>query len=145
MKKLREEKGMMEIGAILVLVLIMSVGISVYNTAYVKTTNIGSSAIAIEMQTFNSQFTPYSGTGLTGTQIRSLMAAIISSNATNDKHQISVVTSTSTGLSANALFTNGTSESSDLSKISQGLSAGRKYTVELNYDMDGFIEKIEIK
>lgn len=145
MKKLREEKGMMEIGAILVLIVIMSMGIAVYNTASVKRVQVDSTAIAMEMQSFNSQFSPYSGTGLTGSQVKSLMSAIISSNATNDNHQISVVTSTSTGLPSNALFTNGTSEASDISSISQGLSTGKKYTVELNYDNDGFVDEIVIK
>lgn len=135
MKKLREEKGMMEIGAILVLIVIMSMGIAVYNTAYVRSTNISSSVKEMEVQTFNSQFLAYSGTQVSGSQVKALISAITSSNATNSDHIISVETSTSSGAST----------ASQLTQISQGIRAANKYTVEAEYDNDGYINKIVIK
>lgn len=145
MKKLREEKGMMEIGAILVLIVIMSMGIAVYNTASIKRTDIGKTANALEMQSFNSQFTAFSGTNISASQVRTLISAVISSNATNDNHKITVITSASTGLPADALFTNGTSDASDMAKINKELKSVTKYSIELNYDNNGFIDEIVIK
>lgn len=135
MKKLREEKGMMEIAAILVIVVIMGMGVAVYNSAKVNTIESNNKINEMEIQIFNSQFIAYSGTGISGSQVRSLISAIISSNATNSDHIISVATST----------TLETSTASELTKINQEIKAAYKYTVEVEYDSEGYIYKVIIK
>ena len=93
MKKLGEEKGMMEIGAILIAIMLIGIGVAVFNSAKITKTDMAPSTRVMEMQSFNSQFTPYAGAGISASQVRSLVSVVISSNATNDNHIISIRTS----------------------------------------------------
>ena len=137
-------KALIIAGAILISILLISVGVLIMNSTSGVTSGMDSSAKAMEMQSFNSQFTPYAGAGISASQVRSLVSVVISSNATNDNHIISIRTS-GDGYDSNTLFTSGTSTTSELAKINQGLDSTYKFRVELIYDNDGFVEEIVIK
>lgn len=136
-------KALIIAGAILISILLISVGVLIMNSTSGVTGGMDSSAKAMEMQSFNSQFTSYAGKGIAASQVRSLVSAVISSNATNDNHTISVTTS-GKGFNSDAVKT-GTSVASELAKINQGLKSTYKFTVELSYDDEGFINAITIQ
>lgn len=137
-------KALIIAGAILISILLISVGVLIMNSTSGVTGGMDSSAKAMEMQSFNSQFTSYAGNGIAASQVRSLVSAVISSNATNDNHSISVTTS-GKGFNDDAKFANGTAIAGELAKINQGLKSTYKFTVELVYDGEGFINSIVIK
>ena len=85
-------KALIIAGAILLSILIISLGIMVYNQA--KST-VGEANLSSEAtQTFNAKFISYTGSGISGTNVNALMQAIIANNATDKAHQIEVVTGT---------------------------------------------------
>lgn len=136
-------KALIIAGAILISILLISVGVLIMNSTDGVTGGMASSADSMEMNRFNSQFSSYAGGSKSASQVRTLVSNVISSNATNDAHQVSVTT-TGTGFNAGSLFTSGTSASADLSKINQGVKQTYKYTIELVYDNEGYISNITI-
>jgi len=74
-------KALIIAGAILLSILIISLGIMVYNNA--KST-VGEANLDSETaQTYNSKFIMYAGENVTADKVNSLIAAINSNNATN--------------------------------------------------------------
>ncbi len=81
-------KALIIAGAILLSILIISLGIMIYNQAAgVVNNNAMSDA---EKTTFNAKFEQYAGTAVKGAQVRSLCQAVITSNSdeNNDERQI---------------------------------------------------------
>ena len=78
-------KALIIAGAILLSILLISLGIMVYNNAKgtVNDANLDSESI----QTFNTKFTQYGGTQR-GTALNSLIDTAISSNGTNTLHPV---------------------------------------------------------
>ncbi len=72
-------KALIIAGAILLAILIISLGIMVYNNARntVGSSNLDSQSIS----SFNSQWENYAGTNKTASEVRTLISALISSNA----------------------------------------------------------------
>ncbi len=79
-------KALIIAGAILLSILIISLGIMVYNNA--KGTVSDSNLDAESVQTFNTKFTQYGGTQR-GTALNSLIDAAISNNATSS-HKVTI-------------------------------------------------------
>ena len=76
------------------------------------------------IETFNSMFTMYEDLELTGAQVKSLISKIESSNETNIEH---IVTLSDEGIT-------------DIEQV----DTTKKYTVELSYDDDGYVNEISI-
>lgn len=80
-------KALIIAGAILLSILLVSLGIMVYTQA--KGTVNDADLSSEEVQTFNNKFTTYSGTQ-TGSTLNALMDAVASSNGTKSLHPILV-------------------------------------------------------
>ena len=80
-------KALIIAGAILLSILLISLGIMVYNNA--KGTVNDANLDSENAQTFNAKFTPYNGTQR-GSALNSLLDTIIANNATNSAHQITL-------------------------------------------------------
>ena len=89
-------KALIIAGAILLSILIISLGIMVYNNA--KSTVGEANLDAETIQTFNSKFTMYAGNGVAASKANSLIEAVNASNATSE-NKIGLVL---TGLTATA-------------------------------------------
>lgn len=81
-------KALVIAGAVLISILLISVGIMVFNKSKGSAENIPTDKYVIEQ--FNSQFTSYFGTNVSGSNVRSLLSEIRTSNVTNETHRIQV-------------------------------------------------------
>ncbi len=102
-------KALIIAGAILISILLISVGVLIMNSTGNTQQSVQENADTIAIRTFNSNFTPYEGEDQSASQIRSLISAVKSSNAKSE-HQIELKGKTS------------------------GLKANKKYTVEIGYE-----------
>lgn len=129
-------KALIIAGAILISILLISVGVLIMNSTGGVTAGMESSAKAMEMQSFNSQFTTYIGDSISGSQVRSLISNVIASNKNNDDHTIEMK-----GLGQSGF----TSNSSDLGTMSKKVKSSKKYTVTMDNDEDGFVKQITVE
>lgn len=117
-------KALIIAGAILISILLISVGVLIMNSTGDTTKSVEDSAGQIAIRTFNSNFTPYLGENQSASQIRALVSAVNASNAKDKDHPITL-------------------EPSDINKQ---LKSSKKYTVEADYDgTTGYINKITVK
>ncbi len=84
-------KALIIAGAILISILLISIGIILINSGR-DITSTGTSGIQSQkIQAFNSKFTAYEGTKK-GSEIRGLIGEVNASNAVDDEHQVQVCT-----------------------------------------------------
>lgn len=135
-------KALIIAGAILLSILLISLGVMVFQQGQDAIKNSGMSKA--EIQTFNNQFTQYEG-DKRGSQVKSLIQEVNASNASdkaegNDRRIILYSSDSSLGLSvaadANAKDSYSTSKISSTSTF--------KVTIE-DHDDSGFISKISIE
>lgn len=78
-------KALIIAGAILISILLISIGILLINSGKDITSTGVSQMASQEIQSFNSQFMPYEGTNKSVTEAISIIDLIIANNATNDR------------------------------------------------------------
>ena len=126
-------KALIIAGAILLAILIISLGIMIYNQASGVVNN--NSMTEVEVTTFNQKFEQYLGDKVRGANVNSLINAVNTNNMSTDD------------ASKQVTLKNG---SADLSKTSSGqyerkMKTGATYKVEATkYTKGGLIEKIKI-
>lgn len=112
-------KALIIAGAILIAILLISIGIILVNSGKDITETGTAGMNSQKIQTFNSKFTAYEGTK-TGAEVRSLISAVQASNATDDAHQVTV-------------FSNAKKPGNTVITVSSGFSSTQKYKITLNY------------
>lgn len=140
-------KALIIAGAILIAVMLVSLGVMLYNTAAgVAETTVGS-VDALGVAGFNAQFETYLGTGKSKSQAAGLISKILANNANNDIIIYVDFTSTNTSTVASAT---GAWETSTLSTIRDGINAVRnvRYDITVDttngYNQDGTIKTIVV-
>lgn len=83
-------KALIIAGAILLSILIISLGIMIFNQATSVLNN--NSMTEVEIATFNQKFTQYEGTNVKGSQVNSLLNQIVQSNVANQEDESKQVT-----------------------------------------------------
>ena len=124
-------KALIIAGAILLSILIISLGIMIYNQAAgVVNNNAMSDA---EKTTFNAKFEQYAGTAVKGAQVRGLYQQVITSNAdeNNEERKVSIGTSGQ--------------ESDTITNIPNTIKAANTYEVTIEYGTDGLVDIITHK
>ncbi len=133
-------KALIIAGAILLAILIISLGLIIYQKA-AGTIN-GVSLTEQEIQTFNGKFTSYEGGNVSGTQVKALIKAVNASNtsATRDNTGLTITLYTDAAKSAaNELAKSGTEYSVS------GIYSGKTYNVSSSTSANsGAIDKISI-
>ena len=81
-------KALIIAGAILISILLISVGVLIMNSTGDTQKSVEDQSKAIAIRTFNAQFTPYEGSDQSASQIRALKSAVQSSNGTKVDHQV---------------------------------------------------------
>ena len=76
-------KALIIAGAILVAILLISIGVIIINAINPMTERARGTSETQAISAFNAQFTPYEGPGKTAAQIRSLTSVVNASNASN--------------------------------------------------------------
>ena len=141
-------KALIIAGAILLAIVLVSLGVLVINNAKNNITSGGDMTEAT-IEAFNTKISQYCGTKKSGTQMNSLMSAISSSNgAQNNKdsqHYISIkVESTAeAGSSVGAQTITITKNSSNVEY--PVFSNSQLYTATYTTSVDGYINEVTIK
>ena len=132
-------KALIIAGAILLAILIISLGIMIYNQASGVVNNNAMSEV--DISTFNQKFTQYEGDNVRGAQVNSLLDQVRSNNITYQDDETRKIKVTVTGTWS------GTVPSGDLlTGTYTKASTGSTYTVETGEDADtGYINSVTIK
>lgn len=131
-------KALLIAGAILIVILLIGVGMMVFNGAQESIGGAMDTMSAQEVQAFNSQFASYEGS-IKGTAVKSLIQAVIASNASNTYDRYIAVNDTA--VTKDTLDTAATA----MSTYASGLVSTKQYTVSFGYATDGTINKVNIK
>lgn len=122
-------KALIIAGAILISILLISVGVLVMNSINPMKDSAQKRSEAMASESFNAQFTSYEGEQ-SGSQVRAMFSAVNASNAANPDHQVKVVKDD-----------NGIKEI----KNASGYATNKKYTIEIiTYDA-GYASVIQVK
>lgn len=121
-------KALIIAGAILISILLISVGIMVMNSTDSVTGEVAGKMDAQAIQMFNKEFESYIGENIRGSQVRSLLTSINASNASNPDKVITVSYDSST----------------DIDTITGKIKATLKYNVSQTTDKSGLIKEIQI-
>ena len=134
-------KALMIAGAVLIAILIIGVGMMIYNSAQGSIEGATSKISQQEIELFNSGFTQYEG-NVSGSQVKSLISSVINNNnqygenADNVPEKVIQVTG---GDKTNA------TSSSDLTAIRASIIAGKRYNISFSNNDSGFVHTITIK
>lgn len=126
-------KALIIAGAILLSVLIISLGIMVFQNAKntVGSTNLSKQ----EIETFNSQWQAYEGTNKTASEVRTMIQAVIANNAAEEKsgtgRKIQVTDNGTAVTTATTPTTN--------SSLATSLTNSKTYTISLGYGTNGLV------
>lgn len=97
--------------------------------------NQGENLTTEELAAFNSQFMAYSGSDVAGANVKTLLTQIINSNTLYDNKKVAV----------NFRDYTDANDTQTLTDIESLINLATRYTVSLEYEQDGFINKIIIK
>ncbi len=118
-------KALIIAGAILISILLISVGVLIMNSTGDTTKSVQDFSETTAAKTFNAQFTPYEGEGQSAGQIRSLVSAVSASNGKHPDHKVKW---------------GGTTSDTTPPKV----STKNKYEVVLTYGDDGYVSTITV-
>ena len=135
-------KALIIAGAILLSILIIGLGMAIYQQASGAIGNANMDPQKI--QAYNSEFASYEGTK-SGTQVRALLDIIRSHNLANtDDPSLNVVAMTSSAAGVTAAPTELVTAAT-INDIKKTINAGKTYTVDFGYDANsGFIVAVGI-
>ena len=134
-------KALMIAGAVLIAILIIGVGMMIYNSAQGSIEGATSQVAQQEVEMFNSGFAQYEGKR-SGSQVKALISSVLNNNnkygENGDNVPEKVVKVTGEGK------TDATS-SADLSSIRASVVAGKQYNITLTYNDFGYVSTINIE
>lgn len=130
-------KALLIAGAILIVIVLISIGIRVFYSTTGTTEQVDSSVNEAELENFNKKFTQYVGKDKTKTEVIELLNKVIVSNTNTNKH----ITVNATGMGAYST----SEEIRDLivNKISS-LGSSIRFTISVAYAPNGYINAINI-
>ncbi|MCL2342250.1 MAG: hypothetical protein FWC53_04370 [Firmicutes bacterium] len=132
-------KALIIAGAILIAILLISVGIMVMNSVNKPIDQSKNQADAQAVEMFNSKFTGYVGSQ-SAASVKSLLTSVAASNATNTNHQITLTTTAATGNGLTARTKTTGQEGAAQAQIMTQYT----YTVTFTYT-SGYITDVAIK
>lgn len=134
-------KALLIAGAILVCILLIGVGMLVYNGAMDGINGGISSMDANAKQQFNIQFTQYEGKK-SGSNVRALIGNIITNNSTNQEVEGKLVEL----VIGNTSFKPTTSDlkMNEMSAEKAKINTGAYYNVVMGYAKSGLVEKVTV-
>ncbi len=130
-------KALMIAGAVLIAILIISVGMMIFSQGDSVIKGSQGKIDQVAVQAFNSAYDSYEG-DQKGSALKQLISTVISSNATYEGTQDDKVISVKVGTSEAA------KDSKGLSTARASLVAGKAYTVSFDYNTSGYINVINI-
>ena len=134
-------KALMIAGAVLIAILIIGVGMMIYNSAQGSIDGATSQVAQQEVEMFNSGFVQYEGKR-SGSQVKALMSSVLNNNnkyGENGDNVPEKVIEVTGGDKTSA------TTSADISAIRASLVAGKQYNVTLTYNDFGYVDTITIE
>ena len=132
-------KALIIAGSILIAILLITFGVTTFNSTRGTTESVKGTMDATEIATFNNKFAGYVGKNINAAKVRSLVNVIISNNSTSS-HKVALiipVNGTATTYSWTAA-TAGT-VAGNMSSAAAALSNSDTYDVVTDYDASGSI------
>lgn len=124
-------KALLIAAAVLVAILIISLGLVVYNMA-AETVNNSANLSEYEIQSFNEKFTKYLGDNVSGTTVNAMINTVFNHNLAQEQDnaakKVTVIVK-STSLSGTVI-----DREAENPKSPDKVDTGRRYTVEADYN-----------
>ncbi len=133
-------KALIIAGAILLSILIISLGILIFNQAseVTKSSNLNE----IEVLNFNEKFTNYEGSNVRGSEVNALLNRVAQNNLANTDDTSKQVAIT---LNVGDDWQSGTKPNGQIKKVESKALTGKTYEVKCNLsEKTGLVETIEI-
>ena len=125
-------KALIIAGAILLSILIIGLGMMIFNQA--KDAISGTGMDQQKIATYNAEFTDYEGTNVSGTRARSLCDVVRNHNITNSEDDSLLI-----GI-------NGSNDTASINTAKASFKAGKTYTITCEYDAKtGYVNNITIE
>ena len=134
-------KALIIAGAILIAILLISVGIMVMNSTSGVTDQVAGQADAMAIQQFNGQFNIYAGKNQGVTSVKTLLSNIIVNNAQSDRKIGVTIAKAVSGHTAN--LTNSTDKAA-IQAVINALSSTKKYNIAIGTDDKGYDNLVTI-
>ena len=126
-------KALIIAGAIILAILIIALGMAVFNMAANPTEDAAASIESQAAQAFNSKFDPYIKLNATGSSIRSLYDVVRQNNVSNAADESMLVS------------IDGKTEAADINAAKAKIQTGKRYDVEAEYSTStGYITSITV-
>ena len=125
-------KALIIAGAILISILLIGVGVVIYQRSMDPINEANNSMSDQQKQIFNQKFEDYAGQNVRGSTVKSLISAVIANNATYSEEADKKIT------------VNGKDDDSSLSSTRNGIKNTTKYKVDLGY-ANGLVHTITIE
>ena len=135
-------KALIIAGAILLSILIIGLGMLIFNQAKDAMSNTGMDKQKIDA--YNSEFEAYVGTNVNGTRVRSLIDTVRTHNIStqDDESLVIALTVQNNGNNGNV---DKKSAANDLNNAKANIKAGKTYSVSVSYDSTtGYINLVTI-
>lgn len=121
-------KALMIAAAILVAILVISLGIGIFNSASEQAEGAGDLS-EYEIQSFNDKFTKYNGENVSGSDVNAMLKTVFNHNQVQEDDTTMVTVGA--GTTANAANDNVTTT---MTTAPEKVSTGARYTVVCQYD-----------
>ena len=149
---LKSQKGIVYFSVLLSMlpILIMGIGIGVYNSAQGTIREATSQMSSQEKDLYNSSFIAYIGTNKKGIDVRSCIGAIISSNTTHigdpGKFVALTINGTTIGVPGNQNNTDTEVQNCNSQMQAQNtrINTGKLYNISVSYGADGYVNLVTI-
>lgn len=128
-------KALLIAGAILICIVLISVGMLVLNSTTDVTDQVGDITTSQAAQSFNSNFTGYAGTQK-GSSVRQLLGAVAASNQTQVTGGNHIITVTFNGTTSD--------DGSTITGLMSAIVNSQTYTVNITGMTDGYVSEISI-
>ena len=126
-------KALIIAGAIILSILIIALGMAVFNMASNPAQDAAASIESQAAQAFNSTFEPYIKTNITGSSVRSLYDAVRQNNVRNASDESMIIT------------IDGATTAADINTKRAAIQTGKRYDVTADYSTStGYITTITV-
>lgn len=137
-------KALLIAGAVLIVIVLISVGMMIVNSSQDVTDQVGDLTTSQSVSTFNNQFNKYQG-NQKGSAVKKLLEEVVTSNKTNEstsQHFVEVIMNDSK-IATNKTYTK--DDYQELTKAGAKVTTSARYTVEMSdVSSDGYISQITI-
>ena len=139
-------KALIIAGAILLSILIIAIGIYIFNSAQGTIDSSLQSMTSQEVDAFNSQFTSYQGDEVSGSNVKSLMTKLAANYGSyaDEPSKVPTVSDGTTTASYDSVSASSTAYTDNVSLIRNSLINKHTYEVTMNFGPAGIIDEITI-